>query len=411
MGTHRKIGEDTIFVDTIEESTPGGGVILDGVLLKDSQVYTDIINEKTTGAGVTPDGVLMKDAELLADNMPGWNALINGDFAVWQRGTSFTAATVPLNSDDTYLMDRWILLSDGNDRVDVTREATVVPDGALYAVKFEGETLTAGPNSEKFGIISVLENRDAVKLWRGGNGKASLSFDARTTSGQVENVRAAVIAWDGAADSVTSDIISAWAVEGTNPTLVANWTYENTPIDIVLSNVYQTFKIEGIDLDTAATKNLAVFLWVDDTDIAAGDLLYVGKVKLEPGSKATPFLKRSYVEELLLCQRYYGKTYNGEVDPGTSTAVGMQQSAFNALLSSANRTIKMTWHFPVEMRATPTAKSYAQAGTADKVTMAGGEMTAIISNAGSRSVTIGGADTATTTSGSLNFQATAEAEL
>jgi hypothetical protein len=45
------------------------------------------------------------------------NAIINGDFKVSQRGTTFTSATTPANSDDTYLLDRWVLLSDGNDIV------------------------------------------------------------------------------------------------------------------------------------------------------------------------------------------------------------------------------------------------------------------------------------------------------
>ena len=48
------------------------------------------------------------------------NAIINGDFKIAQRGTSFTAATTPLNDDDTYLLDRWKLLSDGDDVVDCT---------------------------------------------------------------------------------------------------------------------------------------------------------------------------------------------------------------------------------------------------------------------------------------------------
>lgn len=51
-------------VDTINEGTPGAGVTVDGVLLKDSQVSTDQINEKTSGAGVTVDTLLIKDGEI-----------------------------------------------------------------------------------------------------------------------------------------------------------------------------------------------------------------------------------------------------------------------------------------------------------------------------------------------------------
>ena len=38
------------------------------------------------------------------------NYLLNPDFSVAQRGTSFTSTSSPANSDDTFLLDRWILL-------------------------------------------------------------------------------------------------------------------------------------------------------------------------------------------------------------------------------------------------------------------------------------------------------------
>ena len=64
----------------------------------------------------------------------GKNALVNGGFRVVQRGTSFTSTSTPANDDDTYLLDRWLLLSDGDDIVDVSQETTVVPSGAFAAI-------------------------------------------------------------------------------------------------------------------------------------------------------------------------------------------------------------------------------------------------------------------------------------
>ena len=51
----------TVQVDTINESTTGSGVTVDGVLIKDNAVNTDTITEKTSGSGVTIDSVLLKD--------------------------------------------------------------------------------------------------------------------------------------------------------------------------------------------------------------------------------------------------------------------------------------------------------------------------------------------------------------
>ena len=53
----------TVQVDTINESTTGSGVTIDGVLIKDNAVNTDTITEKTSGSGVTIDGVLIKDGD------------------------------------------------------------------------------------------------------------------------------------------------------------------------------------------------------------------------------------------------------------------------------------------------------------------------------------------------------------
>ena len=51
-------------------------------------------------------------------------------------------------------------------------------------------------------------------------------------SGKLDNVKCAIVSWAGTGDSPTSDIVSAWAVEGTNPTLATSWTYENTPANL-----------------------------------------------------------------------------------------------------------------------------------------------------------------------------------
>ena len=58
-----------------------------------------------------------------------YNPIINGDFLVWQRGTTINAAsTATINSDDKYIADRWVLLSDGDDIVDCQRVSDS-PDG------------------------------------------------------------------------------------------------------------------------------------------------------------------------------------------------------------------------------------------------------------------------------------------
>src|SRR3990167_5539313 len=86
------------------------------------------------------------------------NALINGAMMVAQRGASFTSATTPANSDDTYLLDRWILLSDGNDIVDVD-QSTDAPTNGLNSIGLVVETI-----DKKFGILQIIEQKNCIGL-------------------------------------------------------------------------------------------------------------------------------------------------------------------------------------------------------------------------------------------------------
>ncbi|KKN77948.1 hypothetical protein LCGC14_0355130 [marine sediment metagenome] len=285
----------------------------------------------------------------------GKSGIINADFRINQRGGTYTSATTPANSDDTFLFDRWILLSDGNDRADISQETSVVPTGTYSAIKFDVETVSA--TSQKMGILQVLEAKDAAKFI---GGTASLSFKARTTSGQAENLRAHVLSWDSTADSVTSDVVNAWSAEGTNPTFVANWTAENTAANLALTNTYQTFKIEGISIDTASAANVAVFIHVDDTDLVASDVFYITDVQLELGSVATTIEKETYGAELAKCQRFYEHSYDIGTAVGTSTENGAVR--FSDPVAAGSLSI----HFKVTKRAAPTMTGYSTTGASGK---------------------------------------------
>lgn len=77
--------------------------------------------------------------------------------------------------------------------------------------------------------------------------------------------------------------------------------------------------------------------------------------QLEPGTKATPFERRSYGQELALCQRYYEKSYSVNVAPASITFLG----SFNHV---ARNSTDFYDHGPAkyktEKRATPTLQSF-----------------------------------------------------
>ena len=256
------------------------------------------------------------------------NHIINGDFSISQRGTSFTSGA---NDDDAYTLDRWYILSDGNDAIDVTQETSVVPTNELYAIALDVETA-----NKKFGIAQIIEQKNCVGLI--GN-TVTLSFKAKVSSTtKLDNVKCAIVSWSGTADTVTSDIVSAWGAEGTDPTLIANATYENTPANLNVTTSYATYSVSAA-IDTASTKNVIVFIWSDVTDTTAGDFLYITGVQLEVGTEATPFEHRPYDMELQRCLRYFNY---------------MSGNNIHAFHYGSSNSLADVW-FTVPMRTTPTA--------------------------------------------------------
>jgi len=287
------------------------------------------------------------------------NKLINGGFDIAQRGTSFTS-TNSANKDDTYNLDRWYILSDGNDAVDIT-QTTTVPTGAKYSIGLDVETV-----NKKFGIAQIIENANCYDAI-GGN--VTLSFQARVSATtKLDNVKCAVVAWSGTADTVTSDIISAWNVEGTNPTLIANATYENTPANLRVTTSWATYSVTA-NVDTASTTNIIVFIWSDVTDTTLGDFLYVTNVQLEKGSTATSFDYRPYGQELALCQRYYETSYAISVTPGTGSITGNAGGIFTSSLAGSTTGNVTFTPFSIQLkvskRAAATMVLYDFDGTAN----------------------------------------------
>lgn len=326
------------------------------------------------------------------------NMLHNGALKVAQRGTSFTSATTPANNDDTYLLDGCILLSDGNDIVDVSQDTTTIPTGGYAAIQLDVETA-----NKKFGILFPVEKRDCHHVL---GGTCSVSFKARKggSNSTVGTVRAALLAWSSTADSITSDVVSAWNASGTRPTLVANWTAENTDSDLTLTTSYQTFTVNNISVDTASAANIALLIYYNNADGTVGDLVYITDVQVEPGTAASEFERRPFQEDVELCQRYYEKSYNTDVAPGTNTTVG------------ANRWFDATTggYFPltfkVSKRATPSCTIYTPAGVSGSMRdeTSGADIAATVSYEGMNGAVLTGAHGATNETISYHWVATAE---
>ena len=293
-----------------EQSAQGGFIVLEQSDASEDDLSLNKLKGNTVGEGVVIEEGLVSGID---------NKIINGNFAANQRAALFTASytdgTPITNSDDTYLFDRWKLLSDGNNIVDVHSYGRTMgsrdfggnsgpawmPTETSFAMAMDVETANT-----KFGQAQFIESMNCNDL-RGR--VCTLSWKARVRTTQTStSIKAAVIGWFGTSDTITSDIISAWNDEGTDPTLVTNAEYLNEPFNILLNGTMQTYTI-NVSIPTGI-KNVIVFIWNDmsngDVGTTAGDFIFLSDVQLERGEFNNPrFHNETYDETLKKCQRYY----------------------------------------------------------------------------------------------------------
>ena len=120
----------------------------------------------------------MSNARKLADNLPtegqlsGRNVIINGEFAISQRGTSFTnigsSGGGTSGYDDTWTMDRFLIsqgLSAGRCAVE---QSSDTPDGFSKSLKISTTTAdTSIGASESHRLQTKFEGQDLQRFCKG----------------------------------------------------------------------------------------------------------------------------------------------------------------------------------------------------------------------------------------------------
>ena len=392
--TDRILGRDSSGAGIVEEITPANLRtminVADGANAYTHPNHSGEVTSTNDGATVIADNIV-DEANLKVSNSPtngyflsaqsgdtggltwaeagggtsnaDYNMIINGDMVVAQRGVTITDAAVDnvsttTNADDSYTLDRWILLSDGDNIVDVTQQTDGPDGGSAKSIRLDVETV-----DKKFGIAQIIEN---VNCHEGIGGTVSLKFHAKVAgSGKLDDLRAGVVTWSGTADSVTSDIVNAWNAEGSNPTLITNATFENTPADLSPTTSWAEYKIENVSVDTSSGANIIVFIWSGVTDTDAGDFLYITDVQLEKSATANGFKRQPIQQTIADCERYYETSMSWGEDSqyaGQKVVHGNASSTFSGTVSNLDGI-----QLRILKRATPTYTIYHQDGTAGAV--------------------------------------------
>ncbi len=125
---------------------------------------------------------------------------------------------------------------------------------------------------------------------------------------------------------------------------------------------------------------------------ATTDTFQITGVVILPGiqlltATQSPNIMRPYDQELLLCQRYYAKSYNYSVLPGTVSLPGAL-FVFASTFATAGVAGGASARFPVTMRVVPTVVGYSPtSGAAGKVSDNSGgpiDVTANFANIGEK---------------------------
>jgi hypothetical protein len=228
----------------------------------------------------------------------GKNKIINGDFGIWQRGTSITLASGLV----TYQADRFIGFNNGNGTIAIERQ-TFTP-GAAPVSGYES-TFFSRVNISTVGtstLVAFTQRIEDVRTFAGQN--VTFSFWIKGSGSQVITTRIDQNFGAGGSASVNSSQVDT--------TVTANWT-----------RITRTISLPSISGKTIGS-NSYLGIRIDDNSPEVGTIDVWG-VQLEAGSTATAFQTAtgSIQGELAVCQRYfqiYGGTQNYELIGSSSVA-------------------------------------------------------------------------------------------
>jgi hypothetical protein len=273
----------------------------------------------------------------------GKNAILNSDFSVWQRGTSFSNPAT-----GAFTADRWSVVWDGSGATRTISQQTFTPGNAIPGYEF--------PYFYRF-AQSVAGTGAAYNLFQ------NRMEDVRTFAGQTVTISF----WAKAAANTNLAQLNLEQDFGTggSPSATVSNTVSTGTITVTTS--WQRFSytttvpsISGKTVGTTTPGYLGLRIWVPIN--ATFTLDFVG-FQMELGTTATTFQTATGTiqGELAACQRYYWRS------TATSNYSVIGAGGGNC---TGVTTVRMFIANPVNMRTTPSSIDYGGAlACSDGVTL------------------------------------------
>ena len=303
------------------------------------------------------------------------NLLHNGAFQVHQRGTS----TASITTDGYYTADRW---NAGVSNLGAWTQSVEsdAPTGSGFRKSLKMLCTTADASPAAGDVLLVQQKIEGQNLQSVRKGTASaepltLSFWTKSNKTGVYVVELQDVDNSNRIVAATYTVASSGTWEQQTITFPADATgaFDNDAEGSLQVNFWLAAgsNFTSGTLATVWQAYNAANRAVGQTNLAANTNNYwqVTGVQLETGSAATGFEFKGYETELAECQRYFQKSYNPDVAPGTSTVAG----AVGYLMYDTTYQFDymgITVTYPTTMRTTPTTVSiYATDGTANALSI------------------------------------------
>ena len=230
-------------------------------------------------------------------------AIINGNFDVWQRGTSFASSGIKFSAD------RFVFFRQGGGTgLTISRQLANL-SGSQYCVRVQRDSGNIVTNGNAF-FYNTIESNTSIKF---AGQPITISFYAR--SGTNYSSTSSILnlitnTGTGTDETYVNGFTGSLVAINTNFTLTSSWVRYTATATLNLNTNEIGIQFNNAPVGTAG----------------AADYFEIAQVQLNAGSVALPFQPKSFADELRDCQRYYEKSYLYAVVPGTATAGGFIQT-------------------------------------------------------------------------------------
>ncbi|CAB4155083.1 hypothetical protein UFOVP653_70 [uncultured Caudovirales phage] len=295
------------------------------------------------------------------------NRIINGDMRIDQRkaGGAYT-----INSTGyTYTLDRWSGYGKTSAGVFTVQQSSTAPNRFTKSALITVTTAATPSGTDLYGFRQVIEGFNFSDIgWGTADAQpVTISFYARSS---VTGTFGGALFSNSSADaylfSYSLPTANTWTyISVTVPArTTGTWPTDNTGcvnlwfgLGSGTTGTANAWNATTTALQPASTVNLISTL---------NATFYATGVQIEIGNAATPFERRSFFQELQLCQRYYEKSYDVGVTPGTATTTGATLTGLNGSGTSMN--IGQTDYFKVSKRNAPVMTFWDAVGNVNRTT-------------------------------------------